>query len=581
MGRVLVRNRRAARALVAATAALALTAGCTGDGSSPAAGPGEQGSAEQSPGSPESTETPPSPSERLGLETGWGPTRAELDRAARQVRRLRLPELAGQLIVARYDGTRAPSGQVRSLHLGGVVVFSDNVAGPEALAASLRRLQRDADRGWPLMTAVDQEGGIVERVGGATTSYPAFMAAGAAADRDLTKRAYRALGAELRGLGLNVDLAPVADVTAGPSDPVIGSRSPGSTPAVVAAQSIAAARGLRAAGVVPVVKHFPGHGSLTTDSHVGLPVQRRGVAELARTDLAPFEAAVEAGLPAIMVGHIAVQAVDPGVPATLSRPVVHGLLRERLEFEGLVVSDALEMAAVRGRPQPAVRFLAAGGDVVLMPADPAAARASIVRAVREGRLSRRRLEQSATRMVALLEHHADDGRGAAPGSAAGAARRLAAGAVTVVAGPCSGRIARGPVVPLGEAGAVASFRAAARRAGLALGTVRYVKPPRPERTGNKRKDRRRLAAWRRAEPRQVVDGTPVHLVGPGGSAPGSGIVVATDRPWVLGTSTAPVRIATYGSDPASMSALVAVLAGRERARGRLPVTVSGVERRGC
>ncbi|MDN4173136.1 glycoside hydrolase family 3 N-terminal domain-containing protein [Nocardioides sp. SOB77] len=569
------RPRRTARALVAAVAAVGLVAGCTDDGGTPPGDrPGDRPAAEQAP--------PPSPSERLGLAPGWGPTRAELDRAARRVGRLRLPDLAGQLIVARYAGTRAPSELVRRLHLGGVVVFDENVAGPEALRGAMRTLQRDARRGWPLMTAVDQEGGLVERVGGAVTAYPAFMAAGAAGDRGLTRRAYRALGGELRRTGLNTDLAPVADVTSGPADPVIGSRSPGSSPAAVAAQSLAAARGLREAGLVPVVKHFPGHGSLTTDSHVALPVQTRSVAQLRRVDLAPFAAAVEAGLPAVMVGHIAVQAVDPGVPATLSRPVVHGMLRERLGFGGLVVSDALEMAAVRGRPEPAVRFLAAGGDVVLMPADPAAARASIVRAVRQDRLPRRRLEQAAARMVALLEHQAaTGGGGAAPGSAAGAARRLSAAAVTVVAGPCSGPLSSEPVVPLGSSGSVAAFRSAAGAAGLALGSVRYVKPPRPERTGNRRKDRRRLAAWRRIEPRQVVEGTPVHLIGPGGTAPDDGIVVATDRPWVLGTSTAPVRVATYGSGPSAMGALVAVLTGEARAPGRLPVQVSGVERPGC
>jgi beta-N-acetylhexosaminidase len=572
MGRVPVRVPHSRRALAAAVATLALVAGCTGDGStSTEAGPSQRAGADR-----------PSPSERLGLSTGWGPTRAELDRAARQVDRLRLPALAGQVVVARYAGTRAPSELVRRLHLGGVVVFDENVAGPQALAAALRSLQRDAGRPWPVMTAVDQEGGLVQRVGGAATSYPAFMSAGAAGDAALTRRAYRALGAELRGTGLNVDLAPVADVTIGPADPVIGARSPGSDSELVATHAVAAAQGLRDAGVVPVVKHFPGHGSVTTDSHVALPVQTRTVRQLERIDLEPFRAAVDAGLPAVMVGHIAVQAVDPGVPATLSRPVVHGLVRERLGFDGLVVSDALEMAAVRGRREPAVRFLRAGGDVVLMPNDPAAARASIVRAVRDGRLPRRRLEQAAARMVALLEHQrATAGEGAAPGSAAGAARRLSAEAITVVAGPCSGRLVDGPVVPLGSGTAVAGFRAAAIGAGMDLGRVDLVKPPRPKRTGNRKKDRRRLREWRRTEPRRVVRGTPVHLVGPGGSAPDRGIVVATDRPWVLGTSTARVRLATYGANPGAMAALVDVLLGRADAPGRLPVEVPGVERRGC
>ncbi|MEV7428934.1 glycoside hydrolase family 3 protein [Nocardioides sp. NPDC092400] len=570
----MLRHRRPARALVAALATLALTAGCTGDDGTSQGGPaGDATSAEQAPA--------PSPSERLGLAPGWGPTRAELDRAARQVGRLPLPALAGQVIVARYAGTAAPTRLVRRLHLGGVVVFDENVAGPDQLRQALRALERGAGRRWPLITAVDQEGGLVQRVRGAVTAYPAFMSAGAADDERLTRRAYLAAARELRGLGIDVDLAPDADVTGGVSDPVIGSRSAGADPAVAAEHSVAAARGMWAAGVVPVVKHFPGHGSLTTDSHVGLPVQDRSLRELLRTDLVPFRAAVAAGLPAVMVGHIAVRALDRGVPATVSRPVVHGLLRERLGFDGLVVSDALEMAAVRSVRQPAVRFLAAGGDVVLMPSDPAAARAAIVAAVREGRLPRRRLEQAATRMVALLEHTADRGRPAAPGSAAAASRELSAEAVTVAAGPCSGALVDGPVVPLGDDGAVAAFRTAASAAGMELGHVTYVKPPRPQRTGDRKRDRRRLAAWRRIEPRMVVHGTPVHLVGPGGTAPDDGIVVATDRPWVLGTSAAGVRIATYGETPGAMGALVDVLRGEASAPGRLPVPVVGVERRGC
>lgn len=566
---------RLARPVVAAVAALALVAGCTSESGTPPGGePGERTAAEQAP--------PPSPSERLGLATGWGPTRAELDRAARRVSRLALPELAGQVIVARYDGTRAPVDLVERLHLGGVVVFDDNVAGPQRLATALRRLQRESGRGWPLMTAVDQEGGTVQRVGGAVTSFPALMSAGAAEDEALTRRAHRALGGELRGLGLNVDLAPVADVTAGTTDAVIGSRSVGSDPALVTTHALAAAEGLRAAGVVPVVKHFPGHGSLTTDSHVALPVQDRGLRALRRSDLAPFRAAIDAGLPAVMVGHIALRAVDPGVPATLSRPVINGLLRERLGFDGLVVSDALEMAAVSGRPRPAVRFLRAGGDVVLMPTDAATARDEIVRAVRDGRLPRRRLLQAAARMVALLEHEAAQApAGRPPGSGAGVARRLSAEAVTVAAGPCVGPLVRGKVVPLGSSGAVGAFRSAASAAGMELGSVTYVKPPKPERTGNKKKDRRRLQQWRRTEPRRVVDGTPVHLLGPGDRGPADGIVVATDRPTALAGSTARVRLATYGSGPGAMRALVDVLLGRADAPGRLPVEVAGAERRGC
>ncbi len=550
-----------------------LLGGCTGEDGS------EEPSRGDVPTSPSAGEEAPAPtaSERLGLATGWGPSRTQLDRAARQARSMPLTDLAGQVVVARWTGgTLPPTRLVRDLHLGGLVVFDENVASAAGLRAAARGLERAAGR--PLLLAVDQEGGLVERIRGEVTSLPALMAAGAAGEPALTRAAHAAVGRELASTGIDVDLAPDTDVTAGPRDPVIGSRSAGSDPGTVARQGVAAARGLRDAGVVPVVKHFPGHGSLTVDSHRALPVQPRTVQQLERTDLVPFRAAVEAGLPAVMIGHIAVRALDPGVPATVSRPVVTGLLRERLGFAGLVISDALEMAALRGVPRPAVGFLRAGGDVVLMPPDPAATVRSIVGAVREGRLPLRRLQQAAARVLAVQAWQRP--RPAAPGTAAGAVRRLADAAVTSVAGPCRGRLVQ-EAVPMGDPAAVAAFRSAARAAGLPLGEVRLVRPPRPERTGRPARDRARLRAWRMAEPRRVVDGTAVHLLGPGDPAPATGVVVATDRPYVLGTTRARTRLATYGAGRASMAALVAVLLGRQRAPGQLPVPVTGVPRQGC
>ena len=582
-------------AAVLAAGLAAGLAGCTGPGPAPGQGV---------PPPPSSAAPPrPSASERLGLATGWGPDRRGLDRAARQVARLSVPELAGQVIVARFAGTAAPVDLVRRLHLGGVVAFESNVVSAAQVRDLTERLQRRAGRDWPVLVGVDQEGGIVERLRAGTTRFPAFMSAGAAGRPALTRQVYAAGGAELRWMGVNVDFAPDADVTTGPEDPTIGSRSAGSDPRVVAEQALAAARGFRDAGVVPVLKHFPGHGSVTTDSHVGLPVQRRSLRALRESDLVPFRAGVAAGLPAIMVGHLAVRAVDPGVPATLSRPVVTGMLRGDLGFEGVVASDALEMAALRGRSAPAVQFLRAGGDLVLMPADAAVARRTIATAVRAGRLPRRRLEQAAARVVALLSHEVGSRPASRAGTAAGASRRLSAAALTVATGPCSGPLTSGTLVPMGEPGAVVAFRDAASRAGLPLGQVRYLKPPRPEappavsapvtgtrpaqrRASRAARDRaraayaRRVAAWERIEPTPLVDGTPVRLgttEGPGGP----GVLVATGTPYLLGYADEPVEIATYGSTPGAMSALVEVLRGRARAPGRLPVAVSGVQRRGC
>ena len=185
----------------------------------------------------------------------------------------------------------------------------------------------------------------------------------------------------MRGLGFTSVLAPVADVTRGPADPVIGTRSAAGFPRLAAAQVVAAEAGITDAGVIGALKHFPGHGSVTVDSHRALPVLRTSLAELRRTALVPFRRGIEAGASAVMVGHLDVRAVDPHVPASLSRKVVSGLLRGELGFRGLVMTDALSMGAIvkrYGSAKAAARAVNAGVDVVLMPADARAARAGIV-----------------------------------------------------------------------------------------------------------------------------------------------------------------------------------------------------------
>ncbi|MGZ5418216.1 MAG: glycoside hydrolase family 3 protein [Nocardioides sp.] len=492
--------------------------------------------------------------EPLPIGAGWGPTEDEIDRARRLVGKLSLRERAGQVIVASYDGTAAPTRLVNRLHLGGVVLFSENVAGTDQVRRSNRALQRaaaDAGRRFPVTIGVDQEGGIVERVT-TGTRFPTFMTAGAADRPALTRRVSAASGGELAGLGFTTDYAPVADVTVGAADPTIGARSAGSRPELVAEHAVAAAGGYRSTGLVPVLKHFPGHGSVTADSHLTLPVQRKSVQELEHSDFVPFRAGIGAGLPSVMVGHIDVRAVDPGMPATLSRKVVTGLLRERLGFEGLVVTDSLSMRAVTRRytsGQAAVRSLRAGNDVVLMPVSPRDARDGIVRAVRERRLSSARLVQAATRQVALLLHQQAQGlTRRPPGSSGAVSARWSAAALTSVSGPCSGRLVGRKVKVTGPADAVRTFTAAAAEAGL----------------------------------RVARRGSTVRLVGfQDGPAEGD-VVVALDSPHVLGTSRdRTARLATYGQTRGAMRALVAVLLGRAGAPGHLPVPVAGVPRDGC
>ena len=221
-------------------------------------------------------------------------------------------------------------------------------------------------------------------------------------DDAATRERFVRLGTDLAALGITMDFAPVADVTVGAADPTIGDRAASADPAVAARTVVAAWRGLLAGGTVPVLKHFPGHGSVAADSHVALPCQTASLEQLSARDLVPFQAAVDAGAPVVMMGHIDVVQLDPGVPSSLS-PAAYGLLREGLGFDGVAVTDALDMGAVPvGAPgEEVVRALAAGADLVLKPRDVAAAHAAIVAAVQSGALPRERLEEAATRVAAL------------------------------------------------------------------------------------------------------------------------------------------------------------------------------------
>jgi beta-N-acetylhexosaminidase len=497
----------------------------------------------------------PSPSSNQTVDsnkpTGWGPTEGELAEAEGAVADLSLRELAGQVIVAAYTGTGSPTRFVERHHLGGVIVMTENVASTEAAADAMRTLQDEADRAWPLWLSVDQEGGIVERLGAPMTQFPAYMTAGAGRRAHATEAAAKAAGSELINAGFTVVYAPDADVTVGPSDPTIGSRSAGSSPGLVSKTVTASLEGYDRSGIIPVVKHFPGHGSVTADSHNVLPVQKASLAELKHRDLRPFAAAIKAKAPAVMISHIAVESVDPGVPSSLSRRVVTGLLRHRMGFDGVAITDALNMGAIvntYGAGGAAVKALKAGDDVLLMPASVPKAIGAIVSAVHDGRLPRERLEQAATRMIALLLHQQAAGTdGRALGSSTKHSLALSRAGITVVDGPCQGPMVRGAVRPTGDSDAVAAFTEAAESAGLSVGS-----------------------------------GTTVDFTGYA-DGPGSGdIVVSTDTPYVLGRSDATTaRIALYGDTPEAMRALVDVLTGDRSAPGRLPVPVEGVVRDGC
>ena len=288
--------------------------------------------------------------------------------------------------------------------LGGVVLFARNIRDPEQVAELTAALRRDQPG---LLVATDEEGGDVTRLEAASgSSYPGNLALGAVDDVELTERVAAAIGGDLAAVGINLDLAPVADVVANPENPIVGVRSFGSDPALVSRHVAAFVRGLQGVGVAACAKHFPGHGETVGDSHLELPVADVDRATLEERALPPFRAAFEAGAKVVMSAHIRVPSIDEA-PATLSRGLLTGLLRDELGFRGLVMTDALEMKAVSatvGMEQGAVRALAAGADALCLGADLTSGEVesihrAIVEAVRSGRLDETRLEEAAGRVV--------------------------------------------------------------------------------------------------------------------------------------------------------------------------------------
>lgn len=398
-----MRRRTTALPALAAAAVLVLT-GCSADpgpqGQGPATSPGETSSAGTSTSAAADPDAP----------TGWGPTAGELEQARALVAGWDAAQLAGQVIVGRFQGADPDeaAAMVRELHLSGLCVTAGNVVDAEqvrALNAAISEAVAADGRDFPALLGVDQEGGVVSHLRGIATEFPSFAHAGPAvaqgpAGRDVVRRAAETTGLELRELGFTWVFAPVADVTVGAADPTIGTRSPSTDPELAARAVRAAVEGFNAAGVVSTTKHFPGHGSVTADSHESLPVLGRTVEELAATDLPPFEAAVEAGAPAVMIGHLDVEAIDPGVPSTLSAPV-YDFLRDAVGFEGVTITDSLGMGAVMGREKPAVTALNAGADLLLMPPDTRNTHAVVTAAIESGEVTRERAEEAAAMVVAL------------------------------------------------------------------------------------------------------------------------------------------------------------------------------------
>ncbi|MFI6941879.1 glycoside hydrolase family 3 protein [Streptomyces sp. NPDC050418] len=354
------------------------------------------------------------------------------DRALRRIiARMSLEEKVGQLFVSRVYGesatdpaqadidlnlaqlgVRSAAELIEKYHVGGIIYFvwAHNVREPHQIADLSNGLQDAAlgqDTPIPLLISTDQEHGIVCRVGKPATLMPGAMALGANGSRSDARRAARIAGRELAAVGIRQNYAPVADVNVNPGNIVIGVRSFGADPEAVAGLVTAQVDGYQGAGIVSTAKHFPGHGDTENDSHFELPWIHHTREQLEELDLPPFKAAIRAGIDSIMTAHIVVPALDPNEdPATLSHPILTGVLREQLGYDGVVVTDALDMKGVRtkyGDDRVPVLALKAGVDQLLNPPKLDVAWNAVLNAVKSGELTEERLDESILRILRLKD----------------------------------------------------------------------------------------------------------------------------------------------------------------------------------
>ena len=314
---------------------------------------------------------------------------------------LTIEEKLGQMLIVGFQGCEAPSYIIDWLkegRIGGIILFARNIDTPRQLEALTQTLQQAAK--YPILIAIDQEGGTVARLRAGFTESPGAMALGAADDPHLTSQVSGILATELRAIGVNWNLAPAIDVTHNIHNPSVGTRSLGADPEHVARHAVAQIKGFQEKGVAATAKHFPGKANTPLDPHEDLPVIEGNFDQMWKWDLVPFRAACNAGVAAVMITHVQFKDMEPTYPSTMSRRIIQELLREKIGFRGLVTTDCMEMKAVTNRYGPgesAVQAAIAGANTILFSHTrecQEAAYDALLEAAQSGRLPLKQIDSS-------------------------------------------------------------------------------------------------------------------------------------------------------------------------------------------
>lgn len=362
--------------------------------------------------SPTESAAPPSSPSASTPSQPASPSPTQDDEATRLIRSMTLEQKVGQLLLAGVQGTKMSSAAKKMIaedHVGGIILFKNNLSAGVGASAELLNGLKAANAGSPipLFLSVDQEGGRVSRLPKAFAAMPSAAVVGSTGNAKLANEMGVLIARQLKLLGFNVDFAPVLDVSSNPKNPVIGDRSFGNTPKLVSEMGIAAMKGISDTGVVPVVKHFPGHGDTDVDSHLDLPVVGKSADQLAKMEWIPFRQAIDSGAEAVMVAHILFPEIDADAPASLSKVIIGEQLRGTFGFDGVVFTDDMTMGAIAdhyGIADAAVRAIEAGGDIVLVAHGYDTAHEvyeALLNSVRSGRLTETRIDESVARILKL------------------------------------------------------------------------------------------------------------------------------------------------------------------------------------
>ncbi|GAA3405801.1 beta-N-acetylhexosaminidase [Paenibacillus hodogayensis] len=398
----------------------AFGAACSGkSGEGPTGGPQANGGqtgqagAGANPGAPDQPTNPPNDSGGTGSAPAQPskPPAPPSDPVKDTIRSMTLDQKLGQMIIAGIDGTKIDEQAKRLIAedaVGGFILYKPNIETVEQTVALLNAL-KDANKAnpAPLLLSVDQEGGKVDRMPPSFVPVPSSREIAKSGDSEKARAIGEAIGAGVRALGFNVDFAPVLDIDSNPNNPVIGSRSFGPTAAVVSSFGIAEMSGLQAGQVVPVVKHFPGHGDTSVDSHLELPVVNKTLEQLRKLELVPFAKAIEAKADAVMIAHILLPQLDTEFPSSMSAKVIADVLRTEMGFEGVVITDDMTMGAIVKHydlGQAAVRSVRAGADIVLVAHEYANAKlalGALKQAVESGQIAVEAIDRRVYRILTL------------------------------------------------------------------------------------------------------------------------------------------------------------------------------------